>query len=283
MNTTIDIIIKAFETWTLLLTKANQSRCWGYQTARVYAIQADHPPALTPMTSPPRNVPMGPVYYWLGPNYQQYPWQWFGPCINCDKPGRIHMVCPDVHTDQEICKLCHNECGRLCFGRKRGNRGMISGYRAGRRFLSMLKSAPKVARQGQQGGGVASTAAPHQPQLQHIARSQLFQRASAQVTALRLGITQQPSEINGYYSARSTGKIYKDEGNEDHIEELSDEGELEDEGQGDSSAEEQKESETEEERDAHLNEEEREKKSWQSYAPRQNVPLWTRHRRWWTW
>jgi len=61
-----------------------------------------------------------------------------------------------------------------------------------------------------------------------------------------------------YYSGWSTGKKGKKEGNEDRIEDLSDEDEEEEVGQGDSSAEEEEKSETEVERDARGDEEERE-------------------------
>jgi hypothetical protein len=43
------------------------------------------------------------------------------------------------------------------------------------------------------------------------------------VTAFCSGIARQLSEIDGYYSGRSTGKEGKEEGNEDRIEELSNE------------------------------------------------------------
>jgi hypothetical protein len=125
----------------------------------------------------------------------------------------------------------------------------------------MREYAWEVARQRQQGGGVATTAAPHPPQLQHVARCQQSQRASPQVMACRLEIAQQLSEIDGYYSGRSTGKEGKEEGNQDRIEELSDEYEEQEEGQGNSSAEEEEESETEEERDARPDEEVRENRS----------------------
>jgi hypothetical protein len=127
----------------------------------------------------------------------------------------------------------------------------------------MREYAREVARLGhrQQGGRVGTTAAPLPAQPQHVARSQLFQRASAQVTAFRSGIARQLSEIDGYYSGRSTGKEGKEEGDQDRIEELSDDGEEQEEGQSDSRAEEEEENETEEERDARLDEEEREKRS----------------------
>jgi len=125
----------------------------------------------------------------------------------------------------------------------------------------MWEYAWEVARQGQLGGGVASTAAPQPPQPQHVARSQLFQMASAQVTAFRTGIARQLSEIDGYYSGQPTSKEGNEEGNEDRIEELSDEDGEQEEEHGDSSAEDEEESETEEERNAGLDEEEREKRS----------------------
>jgi hypothetical protein len=81
------------------------------------------------------------------------------------------------------------------------------------------------------------------------------------VTAFRSGIARQLSEIDGYYSGRSTGKEGKEEGNEDRIEELSDEDEKQEEGQIDSSAEQEEENKTKEERDARLDDEEREKTS----------------------
>jgi len=64
----------------------------------------------------------------------------------------------------------------------------------------MQKHAREVVQQGQQGGGVATTAAPQPPQLQPITISQLFQRASAQVTAFCSGIARQLSKIDGYNS-----------------------------------------------------------------------------------
>jgi hypothetical protein len=125
----------------------------------------------------------------------------------------------------------------------------------------MREYAREVPRQGQQGGGVATTAAPQPPQPQHVARSQLFQRASAQVTAFRSGMSRQLSEIDGYYSGRFKAKNHKEEGNEGRIEELSDEDDEQEEGQGDSSAEEEEENETGEERDARVDEEDTEKRS----------------------
>jgi len=114
--------------------------------------------------------------------------------------------------------------------------------------------AREVSRHGPQGGGVATTPAPQPPQPQHVARSQLFQRASSEVTAFRSGIARQLSEIDRYYSGWSTGKAGDEDSNTDHVEKFSDEDEEEEEGQADSSAEEEEESETEEERDAHLDE-----------------------------
>ena len=122
----------------------------------------------------------------------------------------------------------------------------------------MREYAREVARQGQQGGEAATTAAPQPPQPQHVTRSQLVQRASARVTAFLSWITRQLLESDGYYSGRCTGMDGKEEGNEDDIEELSYEDEEQDEGQGDSSAEEVEEISTEVERDGQLDEGERE-------------------------
>jgi hypothetical protein len=68
------------------------------------------------------------------------------------------------------------------------------------------------------------------------------------VTAFRSGISRQLSEIDGYYSGRSTGKEGTAESNEDRIKELSDADEQQEEWQGASSAEEAEENEMEEER-----------------------------------
>jgi len=57
------------------------------------------------------------------------------------------------------------------------------------------------------------------------------------VTAFQSVITQQRLEINTYYWGQSTGKEGKEEGNGDHIEELSEKDEEQEEGKGDSSAE----------------------------------------------
>jgi len=53
-------------------------------------------------------------------------------------------------------------------------------------------------------------AAPQPPQPQQIARSWLFWRVSAQVTALHSGNAQHLQEIDGYYSGQSTGKDGKE-------------------------------------------------------------------------
>jgi len=172
IDTKMDNMMKAFEAWTFQMSKANEPGYGGYQTARAYAIQADHPPPHTPMNFPPLNVPMGP-------NYQQHPRQELGPCIYCDELGHIRTFCPDVRTDQEKGIVHLNERGRLTLGPRGGNGGEISGYRPERRFLSMREYAREVARQEQHGRGVATTAAPQPPQPQHVARSQLFQRASS--------------------------------------------------------------------------------------------------------
>ena len=114
-------------------------------------------------------------------------------------------------------------------------------------------------------------AAPEPPQPQHVARSPLFHRASAQVAAFHSGIARQQSDNDLYYSGRSSGKAGKEEHDEDCIQEFSDEDEEQEEGQGDSNAEDDDESETEEERDTRVDEKEREKRSavvriWAEYA-----------------
>jgi len=74
IDTKMHNMMKAFEAWTLRLSKANEPRYGGYQTARAYTIQADHPPRPTPINFPPLEARMGPAHYPLGPNSQQYPW-----------------------------------------------------------------------------------------------------------------------------------------------------------------------------------------------------------------
>jgi len=259
--TKMDNMMKAFEAWTFQLTKVNEPRYRGYQTARVYAVQADHPPSHTPINFTPPNAPTGPPYYWLGPNDLQYPWQGLGPCINCDELGHICTYYPDVRTAQEKGIVHLNDRGGLTLVPRGGNGCEISGYRPERRLLSMWESAREVARQRQQGGRVATTAAPQPPQPQHIARSQLFQMSIVQVTMFRWRITRQLLEFDRYYSGRFTRKEGKEEGNDDRMEELSDGDVAEEPGQGDSSAEEEEGSEMEEETDACLDEEEKEKRS----------------------
>jgi hypothetical protein len=56
-------MIKAFEASLLQLSKANMPRYGGYQTARVYAIKAIHPPRHTPMNCSSLNAHTGPAYY----------------------------------------------------------------------------------------------------------------------------------------------------------------------------------------------------------------------------
>jgi hypothetical protein len=135
IDTKMDNMMKAFEAWNFHLRKANEPRYGGYQTARAYAIQADHPPLHTPMNFPPPNAPTGPTYYQPGPNYQQYPRQGLGPCIYCDELGHIGMFCPNVRTDQDKGIVHLNDHGRLILGPRGGNGGEISGYQPERRFL----------------------------------------------------------------------------------------------------------------------------------------------------
>jgi hypothetical protein len=69
INTKSDNMMKAFEAWTFQLSKVNEPRYGGYQTARAYAIEADHPPPNTPMNFTPPNAPTRPAYYRPGPNF----------------------------------------------------------------------------------------------------------------------------------------------------------------------------------------------------------------------
>jgi len=63
-------IMKSFEAWTVPLWDANEPRYGGYQTPRVYTIQADHLPLNTSLNFATPNAPTGPAYYWPGPKYQ---------------------------------------------------------------------------------------------------------------------------------------------------------------------------------------------------------------------
>jgi len=129
MDTKMDNIILAFEAWTFQLSKANEPRYGGYQTATAYAFLADHPPPHTPITFPPPSAPMGLAYYRPVRNYPHYPWQGLKPCICCDELGHICMFCPEVRTDQHTGIVHLNDRGRLTFGPRGGNGGEISGYR----------------------------------------------------------------------------------------------------------------------------------------------------------
>jgi len=128
INTKMDNMMKAFEARTFQLSKANELRYRGYQTARAYTVDADHPPPHTPMNFSPASAPMGPTYYRQGSNYQQYPWQGLGPCIYCDELGQICMICPNVHTNKEEGIVNLNDCGKWTLGSKREHGGEISGY-----------------------------------------------------------------------------------------------------------------------------------------------------------
>jgi len=93
----------------------------------------------------------------------------------------------------------------------------------------MREYAREVAWQGQQRAGVATTAAPQSPQPQHGARSQLFQRASDEMTTFHSGIARQLSGSDVYYFGPSTCKNGNEQGTEARIKELSDEDEEEEE------------------------------------------------------
>jgi len=154
---------KAFEAWTIQMTKVQEPRYGGYQTARPYAIYTDHPPPHIPM----------------GANYQQHPQYEFWPGINCHAVGHICTVSPYVHTEQEWGSVHLNECVMLSLGPRGGNGGEISRYQPETRFLSTWEYAREVTRQAQQVSGVTCTAAPQPPHPQYILRSHLFQRASS--------------------------------------------------------------------------------------------------------
>ena len=62
-DTKMDNMMKAFEAWTFQLSKGNEPRDGGCQTARAYAIQADHLPPHTAMNFPPPNAPTEPSHY----------------------------------------------------------------------------------------------------------------------------------------------------------------------------------------------------------------------------
>jgi hypothetical protein len=57
----IDNMMKTFEALTFQLSKANEPRYGCYQTARAYAIQANHPPPHIPMNFSPPNAPTYPL------------------------------------------------------------------------------------------------------------------------------------------------------------------------------------------------------------------------------
>jgi hypothetical protein len=82
------------------------------------------------------------------------------------------LVGPGTITIQGITHL--NEHGRQTLVPRGGNRGVISGYRPERTFLSMRESAWEAAQQGQPGGGVGTMTTLQLPQLLHVVRSQLF-------------------------------------------------------------------------------------------------------------
>lgn len=81
IDMTIDKMTTAFEGWTILMSKANEPINGGHQTARAYPIPADHALPHSPMDIPPPKAPTGPASYRPGRNYQQHPWQVFGPSM----------------------------------------------------------------------------------------------------------------------------------------------------------------------------------------------------------
>jgi len=67
----MDNMMKSFEAGTFQLSKANEPRYRGYQTAREYAIPTDHPPPHAQMRFSPPNAPKGLIYNRPGPNHKQ--------------------------------------------------------------------------------------------------------------------------------------------------------------------------------------------------------------------
>jgi len=136
IDTKMDIMKEAIEAWMFQLSKANGPRYRGYQTARAYAIQVNHPPPYTLQNCLPRNATPGPAYYRREPNYQRYSQQGLGPCKFCDELGHIRMLCPDLRIDKEKGIFHLNDRGRLTLGPRGGNGVGISRYQPERRVLS---------------------------------------------------------------------------------------------------------------------------------------------------
>ena len=153
-------MMMAVEAWTLQLSNPNDLRYWVYQTASTYATQADHPPPHTPINFPPSNAAKGPASNCQWPYYQQYPEQGLLPCIKCDESQHIRTFLPDGRTDWNNGIVYLNECGRPSSSPTGDNRSQISGYWPERWFLTMQEYTWEVAWLGQQGWGVATTAAP---------------------------------------------------------------------------------------------------------------------------
>jgi hypothetical protein len=62
INMKMDNVINTFGAWTLQLSKANERRYGGYQTARAYTIQANHPSSHAPMNIAALNTRIGLAY-----------------------------------------------------------------------------------------------------------------------------------------------------------------------------------------------------------------------------
>lgn len=71
-NMKIDSMMKAKEEWTIQMSKANDSRYGGYQTARTYTIQGNHSHLQLPINIPYLTSLSGPAYNQQGHNHQQY-------------------------------------------------------------------------------------------------------------------------------------------------------------------------------------------------------------------
>jgi len=175
IDTTMDNVMKAFKAWTFQKSKVNEPEYGGYHTATAYPIEAQRPPQQIPMHVPTPHVP-------TGPNYHHHPWQELGPCIYWDELEHIRTFCPHARTDHDQGIIHYNQYGILTSGPRGGNGGEISGYQPEKKSLSIREYAWDIACQRQQRWGVATTAAPQPPQLQHVAMSQVFQRANSSAT-----------------------------------------------------------------------------------------------------
>jgi len=158
IDTKMDNMMNILKVSIFMLSRANEPRYCGYQTAWDYTIEADNSPPHTPMNFTPPKLSKWLTCYWLRPNYQQYSRRWLGPWIYREELRHIHMFSPDVRTALEKSLTHLHQCGRLTLEPRGQYRGEISRYCPERGFLSLRAHAWAVAWQGQQGGGVAASA-----------------------------------------------------------------------------------------------------------------------------